>query len=320
MQLNKLVPAGIVAIAMVAAAWAPQALAALPMVIPLFHKEPAGAVTAAQHWYQKNQQGVGWRTKISGPTLTVFLPKKANANGAAVVICPGGAYVGEAMNLEGYQPAHWLNSIGVAACVLTYMLPRGRATLHHMPAALLDAQRAMRLVRQNARKWHIYPKRVGIMGFSAGGSLAGLVGTHFTKPNPHATKKINRFSDRPAFMVLMYPVISMEPSITHWGSRIALLGKHPSPAVVRYYSDELHVTRQTPPAFLCAAKDDPAVNLQNSIRFYKAEKKLGKPTELIFYPKGGHGFGLGIGKGRVSHWPKRCAAWLKKLGFLGHQG
>ncbi len=155
------------------------------------------------------------------PTLQYFPAPAAKANGAAVVICPGGGYTVEVMQWEGYGPAAWMNKLGVTAFVLKYRLPKGKLPRSGVPWPLQDVRRAVQIIRAHAKQWHIDPHRIGVMGFSAGGSVASLAGTHWLPGNPGAADPLNRFSTRPDFLVLGYPVISMKRSITHYASRIA---------------------------------------------------------------------------------------------------
>ncbi len=296
---------------------------ALGEVIPLRKGENPEAVRAARKWL-KTADGVGFQSEILAPTLTAFLPpseQTAKDGATGVVICPGGGYRGQATKLEGYEPALWLNSLGIAAFVLTYRLPNGDASMTRVPAPLADAQRALRLVRYNSNKWNVNHQCVGIMGFSAGGHLAAMAATRFTPPDPAAptssiTDPVDRLSDRPDFAVLLYPVIAMHGPHIHAGSRTALLGEKSDAKTARFYSPHLHVTKASPPAFLCHAHDDPGVPVENSVQFYEAQRKANLPGKLMLYAKGGHGFGLGVGRGPVSNWPQRCAAWMKSTGCV----
>lgn len=252
------------------------------------------------------------------PTLTEYLLPPAKANGTAVVICPGGGYVYEAVHHEGYAIAQWLNTLGIQAFVLNYRLPQGGLPPGGVPWPLQDVRQAMRIVRANARRWHINPKRVGVAGFSAGGHLAAMAGTLFLPGNPNAVHAINRFSTRPDFLILGYPVISMIPGITHPGSHDALLGPHASRALDRYFSADLMVTSLTPPSFICLARNDTVVPLANSIRFYRALKRDHIPAVLRIYNKGEHGFGLGLVGTDSTRWPAACARWLLKIGMIKH--
>jgi len=254
-------------------------------------------------------------SNVTVPVLYVHLPPADKANGAAVVICPGGAYVGVAIDREGHDVARWLNSIGVAGIVLKYRMPNPAATGEQIPWPLQDAQRAIRLVRQRAAEWKIDPNRVGIMGFSAGGHLASTAGTHFDAGKADAQDPIEQQSCRPDFIILGYPVITFNPPIAHTGSRDNLLGKNADATLIEKYSNELQVTAQTPPAFLVHARDD-GVNVENSIQFAEAMKKAGVPCELQLYDKGGHGYGLGMNGGEVAGWPAQCEKWMRSMKLL----
>ena len=249
------------------------------------------------------------------PTLTIYLPTKDKANGAAVVICPGGGYGHLAMDHEGRQIAEWLNSLSVAGFILKYRHSRSGAGYGH-PVPLQDAQRAIRMVRSRAKQWNIDPKRVGIIGFSAGGHLASSAGTHFNTRYSEAKDAIDEFSCRPDFMILGYPVISFTEPYTHVGSMKNLLGSNLNPKLMESLSNEKQVTSETPPTFLVLADDDKVVPAENSIYFYLALRKAGVPAEMHIYEKGGHGFGPGKGKGACSSWMTRCADWMKGRGLL----
>ena len=244
------------------------------------------------------------------PTLTAFLPAAGTANGTAVIICPGGGYARLSIDSEGYDVAKRLNEMGVTAFVLKYRLPNDESQPDKSTAPLMDAQQALRLVRQQAVKYGINPERIGIMGFSAGGHLAATAGTHFARPVVAGPESV-----RPAFLVLLYPVISFNDSLQHAGSRTSLLGPSPSVGEVRQYSNELQVSAQTPPTFLVHAQDDKTVPVNNSIVFYQACLRHGVPAELHLYPRGGHGFGLN-NKTTKDLWTDRLRNWLDANGWL----
>jgi len=247
------------------------------------------------------------------PTLTPFLPSPEKATGAAIVICPGGGYGGLADH-EGSQYARWLNELGIAGFVLKYRL--GPAGYRH-PAMLQDAARAVRTVRANAGEWKIDPKRIGIMGSSAGGHLASTLVTHFDAGKPDAADPIERMSSRPDLGILCYPVISMG-ELTHQGSKSNLLGKDPSPELVRELSNELQVTKETPPCFIWHTWEDKGVKVENALSFATALQAAGVPFDLHIYERGQHGIGLGsqpYGSGERHPWTRDCAFWLKERGF-----
>jgi len=239
--------------------------------------------------------------KVQVPQIEVYLPNKKSATGQAVIICPGGGYSILAYDWEGTDIAKFFNAHGIAAFVLKYRLPDSLSSTSPDKVPLLDAKQAMRVVRSHAVEWNVNPNKIGIMGFSAGGHLASTLSTHFeeeTKPN---------------FSVLIYPVISMDKNIAHMGSRNNLIGKHPSDAMIKLYSNELQISNQTPPSFIVHASDDSAVPVENSLYYYQALKKNGVPAEMHIYPTGGHGFGLALGKGALASWPSLMIAWIMEL-------
>src|ERR1051325_4553302 len=247
------------------------------------------------------------------PTLTPYLPDPVKATGAAIVICPGGGYGGLAAH-EGRDYARWLNELGIAGFVLKYRL--GAAGYHH-PAMLEDAARAVRIVRARAAEWRLDAKRIGIMGSSAGGHLASTLLTHFDAGKPDATDPIEQQSSRPDLGILCYPVITLG-QFTHQGSKQNLLGKNPVPELVRELSNELQVTKETPPCFLWHTDEDAGVPVENSLQFAGALRKAGVPFDLHVYQKGAHGLGLGTHEWNPAKrhpWTRDCAFWLRVQGF-----
>jgi acetyl esterase/lipase len=274
-------------------------LAAEPKVLPLW---PDGVPEA---------KGT---TENDIPTITVYLPAEDKATGTGIVVCPGGGYGGLAMGHEGSAVAEWLNEQGVAAFVLRYRLP---AKGYRHPIPLMDAQRAVRYVRDMAPGWGLEENRIGIMGFSAGGHLASTVGTHFDEGHLDAPDPLDRVSCRPDFMVLGYPVITMDDSFTHGGSKRNLLGPDPKPELIELLSNEKQVEKNTPPTILFHADDDRGVSPRNSVEFYMALHRAGVPAEMHIYQKGGHGFGLGRkGTQAAETWQDRLADWLRRRGLL----
>ncbi|HUX57008.1 MAG TPA: alpha/beta hydrolase [Bacteroidales bacterium] len=255
-------------------------------------------------------------TDVQNPDISVYLPSKKFATGQAVIICPGGGYWVLANDLEGTDIASYLNSIGVAAIVLKYRLPTYGNTVEPHKAPLMDAQRAMRLVRFNAAKWNIDPAKIGIMGFSAGGHLASTLGTHFDYGDKASADSVERMSCRPDFMILMYPVISFTDASAHTGSRDALLGKNADKGIMTYYSNELQVTKETPPAFFVHADNDKGVPVENTLLMYKALRANNIPAELHILSEGEHGFGLGIGNDHIASWTSSLKLWLRWLNKL----
>ncbi|HVG16830.1 MAG TPA: alpha/beta hydrolase [Chitinophagaceae bacterium] len=248
---------------------------------------------------------------ISRPTLTVFLPAKEKGNGAAVIICPGGGYWVTASKHEGTDVAMRFNEMGVAAFVLKYRMPDENTMINTSIGPLQDAQRAIQIVRENASLWGLDKNRVGIMGFSAGGHLASTAGTHFGQAYIPNKKMINL---RPDFMVLVYPVITFMEPVASKGSREKLLGKNASPALIRQFSNELRVTKKTPPAFLVHAKDD-NVKVENSILFKEALESNGVPVAMYLYEKGGHGYGM-YNKSSTILWMDLVQDWMNKMKFI----
>lgn len=236
--------------------------------------------------------------------ITVHRPE--NGNGTAVVICPGGGYGGLVTGGEGHGIAQWLNRHGITGVVLEYRLPAGRPFV-----PLLDAQRAIRTVRANAKDWGVNPSRVGIMGFSAGGHLASTAGTHFDAGDANAAQTVNRMSSRPDFMILVYPVITMDET-THRGSRNNLLGAAPSAELVELFSNEKQVTTKTPPTFLAHAVDDKPVPIANSRAFYKALQAHEVPSKLLELPSGGHGLN-GYQGPMWDAWQEQALTWLQQI-------
>jgi acetyl esterase/lipase len=246
------------------------------------------------------------------PTLTISLPPADKASGAAVVICPGGGYGFLAVDHEGKQIAEWLNQRGIAAFMLKYRI----APRYRHPAPLQDAQRALRTVRARAKEWNVDPKRIGIWGFSAGGHLASTAGTHFDDGNADAKDPIERASCRPDFLILCYPVITLETPYAHMGSRDNLLGKNPDAKLVQSLCNEKQVTAKTPPTFLFHTNADAGVVPENSVLFYLALRKAKVPAELHIYEKGPHGVGLAQKDPVLKSWPDRLESWLKARGYL----
>jgi acetyl esterase/lipase len=247
------------------------------------------------------------------PTLTPFLPDPANATGAAIVICPGGGY-GALAPHEGASYARFLNEYGVAGFVLKYRLGSGG---YRHPVMLHDAARAVRLVRARAGEWKVDPHRIGIMGSSAGGHLASTLLTHFDAGTPDAADPVERQSSRPDLGILCYAVITLG-QFTHEGTKLNLLGKDPSPELVRLLSNELQVTKDTPPCFIWHTYEDKAVPVENSLQFAESLRKAGVPFDLHIYRKGQHGLGLGTrdwNPEKMHPWTRDCIFWLQAQGF-----
>ena len=242
--------------------------------------------------------------------MYIYRPDQQKNTRAAVVICPGGGYAGLAMTHEGHDYARWLSDNGMTAVILKYRLPNKN---HFIP--LKDAQRALRTVRSKAEEWDIDPDKIGISGFSAGGHLASTAATHFDAGNPSATDLSDRFSCRPDFAILFYPVITMKEEFTHHGSRRNFIGDGYNADLVKHYSNEEQVTAQTPPTFLITSDDDQVVVPRNSVEFYLALKRNNIPAVLYVIPDGGHGWGTNPSKPQYPEWSVPLKSWLTKTVF-----
>jgi len=251
-----------------------------------------------------------------GPTLTVVIPQPGLANGSAVIIAPGGAYLRLSSNLEGRQVADWFAARGVTAFVLKYRLGPD----HLYPVPLRDAQRAVRLVRSMAVRYGLAQNRIGIVGFSAGGHLAAVTATNSDAAALSSTDPIDQLSSRPDFLVLGYPWLNaLEPArgqeITYC-SMVRVLSDDQCQSLSVLYTPRLHVTRQTPPTFIYATSDDTIVPVRASVEFYTAMVEAGAPIELHLFRHGVHGSGLGLGDATLDQWPVLLESWLRDLGLL----
>ncbi|MGI8602265.1 MAG: alpha/beta hydrolase [Verrucomicrobiales bacterium] len=295
-------------------------LSAAPLELDLYQGDPPGAPLSAEADVTVRKEGdpIVRLTHVQKPGLRVFLPPKEKATGAAVVICPGGAYRILAIEHEGDHVAQWLGSIGVAGIVCKYRVSDKVGTAYQHPVPLLDARQAMRLARQHAAEWKLDPRRVGVMGFSAGGHLASCVLTLFQQPLPgEDADAFSKMDHRPDFGALIYPVITMTEAYGHRGSRDYLLGKNPAAEALRLLDTHLQVTDKTPPSFLVGTFDDTAVPPLNAISFYKSMCEHKVPGELHVWEKGGHGFGMLSDRGdAATEWPARFEKWMRSRGLL----
>jgi acetyl esterase/lipase len=244
------------------------------------------------------------------PTITAYIPA-SNPTKTAVVIAPGGGYQHLSMVREGSDVAAWLNDRGVAAFVLKYRL----GMKYHSPIELGDAQRAIRTVRADATKYGIAPDHIGMWGFSAGGHLTASAGTMFDAGNATAADPIEHESSRPDFLILAYPVITMQDPYVHKGSRTFLLGDAPTQAQMDGMSPEMHVTAQTPPTFLFSTTDDHTVPVLNTVMFYTALVKAGVPAEMHIFQHGGHGSGLAPANPQLKPWTEMLSKWMRERGY-----
>lgn len=261
----------------------------------------------------ENSPAAGRVQQITVPKLYMYQPTVKDSAKTAVVICPGGGYGRLAIDHEGYEVAKKLNAKGITAFILKYRNPIDSACfINKEIVALQDAQRAIQLLRENAAEFNINTTKIGMMGFSAGGHLTSTAATHF---NTITIENSNNTSLRPDFIILGYPVISFQDSITHMGSRNNLLGKNPTKEKIDLYSNELQVTPQTPPTFLMHAADDKSVVVMNSIQFYMALLKNKVPAEMLLLQAGGHGFGLN-NKVEPINWLNNVFAWMSTNQFI----
>jgi acetyl esterase/lipase len=279
-----------------------------PLVIDLWPGKPPGDVGIAgeEKWlelrvggkpYEVGGKPTQWRTNVSKPTLVVYPAAKDRNTGLAMLICPGGGYHNLGLDVEGEEVAAWLNSIGMTGIILKYRCPRRPGDVKGEPplGPLKDAQRAVSLVRSKAAEWGIDPAKIGIVGFSAGGHLAGATATNFEKRAYDSVDDIDKISCRPDFAIPLYS-----------GYFKVKDGLSPT----------IREAAGTPPLFIVHASDDPISEVEHSVTFYLAMKRAGVSAELHVYATGGHGFGVR----KVGHpcegWTDRCVEWLRKQGFL----
>ena len=269
-----------------------------------------GAIPNSKESNIKEDEHSGMFSGVTKPTLEIYLPEKEKATGVGVVICPGGGYAVVVYQGEGVKTAKEFAKNGVAAFILKYRLPDDSTMIDKKIGPLQDAQQAIKVVRENAAKWGIDKNKVGIMGFSAGGHLASTEATYYKKA---VIENNNNTNLRPDFQILIYPVITMQDSLTHPGSRTNLLGKNPSKEVVDEFSNELQVDKNTPPAYITQAADDKVVDVDNSIVYWEALRHHDVPAELHIYPKGNHGFVLFQ---PIDEWMAPIFKWMKNSKWI----
>ncbi|WP_100614359.1 alpha/beta hydrolase [Confluentibacter citreus] len=254
------------------------------------------------------ESGEGMYRNVTTPTLEYFKPNPDKASGAAIIIVPGGGYSVVVYQGEGVTNAKALAEQGIAVFVLKYRLPNDAIMQDKKIGPLQDAQQAIKLVRENAEKWGLDKNKIGIMGFSAGGHLASTAATHFEKSY---IENSNNTSLRPDFQILVYPVISMTDSLTHTGSRDALIGKNPSKEDIHLFSNEMQINANTPPAYLTHTADDKTVDVDNSIVYFQKLRHNKVDAEMHIYPKGDHGFIF-----RHPGWMNPLFEWMKRNELL----
>lgn len=297
----------------------PLSFAAAPAVLPLWPEGVPAAVRADAPAARgdlgpERVDANGSISNVSQPTLTVVAPAVDRPNGTAVILCPGGGYSYLSANREGQQYAAWLSTLGITTFIL-----KSRLQEWGHPAPLQDVLRAVRLVRSRAAEFGVDPRRIGVMGSSAGGHLAASASTLFDHADGRTGAALDTVSARPDFAVLVYPVITMTDPAAHAGSRRALLGADPSPALLAQMSLEQQVTAATPPSLLLHTQGDKSVPVQNSLLYYQALTRAGVPAELYVFEQGGHGIGMRDGLGTASAWPRRAEDWLRQRGLLGKE-
>lgn len=290
------------------AAWA----AVQPAVIDLW---PEGVPGLKADAGPEKDDGNGRYSNVHRPTLTVYAPAPGQANGTAIIYAPGGGYVRVAAGTNGGEITRWLTSLGVTVFVLKY-----RHADYGHPAPLRDALRAVRTVRSRAAEWGVQANRIGMLGGSAGGHLTASAGTLFASAEGRTGAALDAISGRPDFLVLVFPVITMQDPFAHAVSRRALLGEQPTDELRRRLSVDEQVTADTPPTFLVHSSEDTTVPVENSLLFYQGMRRAKAPIELHLYPKGPHGAGMDPKLGPTAEWPRHCESWLRFNGWLPAKG
>ncbi|MDA0316528.1 MAG: alpha/beta hydrolase [Bacteroidetes bacterium] len=255
--------------------------------------------------------------KIHTPQLWYYPTPHPKKEVPAVLIIPGGGYKNLAFEHEGIKVAEWLNKIGISAFILRYRTPHWESKQCKTKVALLDAQRALQMIAENAKQWNIDNSKIGIIGFSAGGHLAATLSNHFDFNS--LEKSVDKKSYRPSFCILVYPVISMKDKLTHLGSKYSLLGSSPTDEEVHFFSNELQISAEkTPPTLLIHAIDDAVVIPENSILYHEALQENKIPTRLHLMDQGGHGFGIKNAAAPTNSWLNITKEWLKDRKIITH--
>jgi acetyl esterase/lipase len=253
-----------------------------------------------------------WR--VGTPGLYAFMVPSSENKGTTVLICPGGGYERLSHIYNGFQFAKWFNVHGINAFVLIYRLPHQQDLQSRESAPLMDAQRAIRFIRSNAANWNLDKNKIGVMGISAGGHVASMLGTH-SEDVSSIKDSLDTVSYRPDFMILLSPVITME-KYAHPGSKRNFFGADTSSAMIEKYSSELHVTANTPPSFMVHAQNDSTVKVQNSLLFYNALIEKGVQASIHIFPQGGHGIALVDNPGSTALWLDLLSLWLSEKNFV----
>ena len=252
-------------------------------------------------------------SKVQIPEMDVYLPEAEKATGQAVVLLPGGGYHILAYHWEGTNFAKWFRDRGIAAIVLKYRLPTSRSLSERHWAPLSDAQRAIRICRDQADAWGLDPGQIGVMGFSAGGHLAATLSTQYRARVYEPVDTLDSLSARPSYSILVYPVISFTDPAVHSGSKTALLGEEPRDSLLRFFSPEQQTDAETPKAFLIHAADDTGVPVENSLLYYNALRAHGVPASLHLFPEGGHGFAFASDHPYLKAWTEILLSWMSSL-------
>ncbi|MEP1444550.1 MAG: alpha/beta hydrolase [Paraglaciecola sp.] len=273
--------------------------------IALYTAQIPGAKDSMNQESLESQDKTGkFVVDVSQPQLTAYWPSKDLHNGCAVVICPGGGYRGLSIDMEGHAIAKRLVKLGISAFVLKYRMPSYKTMDIPKWGPLQDLQQALHIVNSGAKEWHLDPLKIGVMGFSAGGHLASSAAVHYQRP---VLPTIDSKLFKPAFQILIYPVISMDPQITHLGSRTLLLGENANSLDTEYFSNDTQINKNSPPAFILHANDDGHVSVENSLRYYHSLRESQVPVQLLLLPHGGHGFGMH----HEYNWFESFKMWLK---------